>query len=121
MRSLRQEEIEERGIWSLCEMNFSTINQKRTQKPPEGKKAQEARLRGWEWAERPTLDEEVGFKPRQGRSVPCSSRQPEYQYVVAISTQVRCLKLRKTSRNGRQGRDKLAKDRHRQGRAMHAQ
>lgn len=34
--------MEERGIRSLCEMNFSTTNQKpalqRTQKPPEGKR-----------------------------------------------------------------------------------
>lgn len=93
IRSPRQEEMEERGIWSLCEMNFSTTNQKpalqRTQKPPEGKKAQEARLRGWEWTGRPTLGEEMAVKaPSEGRSVPCSFRQPEYHYMVAISTWV---------------------------------
>lgn len=54
-----------------------------------GKEAQEARLRGWEGARSPALNEEVGFKaPSEGRSVPCSSWRPEYQHRGAISTQV---------------------------------
>jgi hypothetical protein len=72
-------------------MKFSTTNRKAStaENPEASRREKEARLRGWEGARRPTLNEEVDFKaPSEARSVPCSSWRPEYQHVVAISTQV---------------------------------